>query len=123
MESAGDHQMKDQPEIVIHADRNALAYASQFADDATFRVGKRRLGGSQEESALQAYTFEGLADYSGFQCGDIGSDVGQFWHAGLFPNLFVGYPLVRIRSADLLEVMEEVREVILRQEGEGYWFS
>jgi hypothetical protein len=74
--------VKYQPKIILYAKCDALAYAPQFANDATFHSREGRLRGSQEESALQAYTFEWLTDYSWLQCGDIGCDVGQFWHSG-----------------------------------------
>jgi hypothetical protein len=45
-------------------------------DDATFHVGERSLGGSQEEGALQPDTLERLADYAWFEGRDIGCDVG-----------------------------------------------
>ncbi|MGA8648228.1 MAG: hypothetical protein WB628_15395, partial [Candidatus Sulfotelmatobacter sp.] len=40
----------------------------------------RRLGGSQQERALEPYMLEGLADYSRFQRGNVGGDVGKFRH-------------------------------------------
>jgi hypothetical protein len=40
-----------------------------------------------------------------------------------FPNLFYGIPLVRIGSVELVQMVEEVREVIVRQEGESDRFS
>lgn len=82
VQPASNHQVKDQPKIILYADCDALAYVSQFANDATFHSREGRLRGSQEEGALQAYTLEGLTDYSWFKCGDVGSDVGQFWHSG-----------------------------------------
>jgi hypothetical protein len=47
VQSTGNHQMKHQPEIAVKADGDALADASQLADDPTLDAGKRRLCGSQ----------------------------------------------------------------------------
>jgi len=86
--------VKYQPKIILYANRDALANASEFADDATFDIRKRRLRGSQEESALQPDAFEWLTDDAWFQCGDIGCDVGQFWHSGGLRYLPLGAVLL-----------------------------
>src|SRR5580704_17314713 len=44
-------------------------------------------------------------------------------NSGILAAYFTGSPLVRICGADLVEVMEEVSEVILRKESEGDRFS
>jgi hypothetical protein len=55
VQAAGNHQVKYQPKIILYADPDALAYAPQFANDATFHSREGRLCGSQEEGALQPY--------------------------------------------------------------------
>jgi hypothetical protein len=52
MQAAGNHQVKDQPKIILQADCYALAYSPQFADFAAFCTRKWRVRGSQEEGAL-----------------------------------------------------------------------
>ena len=72
VQAAGNHQVQDQPKIILYADCNALAYTPQFADDVTFRVRNRRLRGAQEEGAGQAYAVEWLTDDARFERGDVG---------------------------------------------------
>jgi hypothetical protein len=52
VQAAGNHQVKDQPKIVLYADCDALAYVPEFADYAAFCACERRLRCAQEEGAL-----------------------------------------------------------------------
>ena len=80
MEAAGDHEMEDEPEIVVEAESDALADATEFADGVAFGGGNGRVGGAEEEWATDADVLETLADDAGFQCGEVSGDVGEFGH-------------------------------------------
>jgi hypothetical protein len=57
VQASGDHQMKNEPEIVVQAEGYSFADSAQFADCATRCIGERRLRGSHEERALESYMF------------------------------------------------------------------
>jgi hypothetical protein len=81
VQTTGDHQMQDEPEIAIHSNGDAFADAAKFADDTPFGIGKWRLGGSEEEGARDSNAHKRLANNAGFEYGEVGGDVGEFWHA------------------------------------------
>jgi len=62
MQSSGDHQMEHEPQVVVEADRDALADAPQLAHGASLHARERRVGGAQQEDARDAYPFERLTD-------------------------------------------------------------
>jgi hypothetical protein len=39
VETAGDHQVEDEPDVVVHADGDALADAAELADFVAFGFG------------------------------------------------------------------------------------
>ena len=45
VQTAGDHQVDHEPQVIVEADRNALADASQFTHDVVLDGGERRLDG------------------------------------------------------------------------------
>ena len=61
METAGDHEVEDQPKIAFEADGDALAYAAQAANLFVVRGGERRVDGAEKERARQADALERLA--------------------------------------------------------------
>jgi hypothetical protein len=76
VQPAGNHQVKNQPKIILDANCNALAQAPQFADNVTFHDRKRRSRGSQEKGACQPYPLEWLTDNAWLECVDIGGNIG-----------------------------------------------
>jgi hypothetical protein len=64
----------------LKTDGDALADAADFADGAAFSGFDGRVGGAQDEDAVQADTFEWLAEDSGLERGDVGGDVGELGH-------------------------------------------
>jgi hypothetical protein len=47
VQAAGDHQVQNEPEIAFQANRDALADAAEFTDDAAVGIGERRLGSAK----------------------------------------------------------------------------
>ncbi len=82
VQAAGNHQMHDEPEIVLQADTDAFAHPAQAPDLFAFRFANRRSGGAQEERTGNAYALECLSDDARLQRVEIKHDVGQFRHGG-----------------------------------------
>jgi hypothetical protein len=80
VETAGDHEMENQPEVAFDADGDALADAAEGEDGLAFDAGKGRIDGAEEEDGAQAYAVEGLRKNKGLESGDVGGDVGEFRH-------------------------------------------
>jgi hypothetical protein len=72
--------VENQPEIALDPDRNPLANAPEFLNDATLSVSNRRIDGTQQKGISQADAGERLSEDAGLQCVDIGDDVGQLRH-------------------------------------------
>jgi len=60
MQTACNHQVQHQPEIVFHSNRDALTDPPKFAHDAALDTFDWRLCGSQQERARQPHAIEGL---------------------------------------------------------------
>jgi hypothetical protein len=99
VETAGNHEMEDEPEqpgvpnvgwlaepgslgwqVAFDADGDALADAAKGADGAALDRCEGRVGGAQDEDTLQAHALKPLAENAGFEGGDIGRNVGEFRH-------------------------------------------
>jgi hypothetical protein len=80
VETAGDHEVKNQPEIAFNTDGDALADAAEGADGFAFNAGEGRIDGAEKEDGAEAHTVEGLGEDEGFESGDVGGDVGEFRH-------------------------------------------
>jgi hypothetical protein len=87
VQSAGNHQVKGEPQIVVYSDYNALTDSPQFAHVPALHTGKRRLRGSQQKGARQPYPFEWLTDYARLEGTDVGDNIRQFWHGYQFSEL------------------------------------
>src|SRR5690348_2667375 len=81
METAGDHEVKDEPEIAFHPNGDALANAPQLANSAAFGICERWLHGPQQECAGDARLLKRLADDARFERGDVCSDIREFGHS------------------------------------------
>src|SRR5215469_8326977 len=114
VETTGDHEMEDEPDVVVEADRDTLADAAKLADSVAFDAGDRRSYRAKDECAGDADVLEGLADDALFEGGDVGGDVGQFGHRWLpllsekliEENWLFGAFLGVFRSAGVAEVAE-----------------
>ena len=62
VQTACDHQVDQQPAIVVEADRDALAEPTQCDHPPAFAVAQRRLDRPQQKRILQQRTFEFLTD-------------------------------------------------------------
>ena len=80
VQAAGNHQMKDQPEIVVEADGDAFADATKFADGEAVDGGDGGLRGAEKKQAGDADALERLVEDARFEGGEIGGDVGEFGH-------------------------------------------
>ena len=60
MQAAVDHEVQDEPQLAVQAERDALAEAAQAADVPAVRRGERRVHRAREEWAGQAHALERL---------------------------------------------------------------
>lgn len=65
METAGDHEVDDQPEVALDADGNALANAAEGSDGFAFDDGWWWIDGAKDKDALQAEMPERAAEDAG----------------------------------------------------------
>ncbi len=80
VEAAGDHEVQDEPEAVVEFDGDAFADAMERADGVAFDVFDSRLDCTEKEWAGYADLREGLAYDAWLEGGEVGGDVGEFWH-------------------------------------------
>ncbi len=80
MQSARDHQVQDEPQVVFQADDDALADAPNRTDGAALQVLERRLDSSKQKWTGEPDTLEGLAKDPRFESEDVGGDVREFRH-------------------------------------------
>jgi hypothetical protein len=64
VEPARDHQMKHQPEIVLHADNDSFADSPQFANNPSLDLANRRLCASNQKSTGNPNPNKPLTDYA-----------------------------------------------------------
>ena len=65
MQPSGNHQMENQPQVVFHANRNALADTPQLAHPFCFDAGQRRFHRPQQERTRKPYMLDGLSALDG----------------------------------------------------------
>ena len=75
-----DHQVQDEPQVVLEAERDALAEAAQPADVFASERAERGLGRAQQEWAGQAHARKRLIQDAPLQRFDVQDDVGQLRH-------------------------------------------
>ncbi len=83
MQAARDHQMQDEPKVVLEADANALSEPTQTQDLFSDGAVERRGRGAQEKRTHDPDGFERLAENAPLKRFDVNDDVGQFGHAWL----------------------------------------
>ena len=62
MQPAGNHQMKHEPEITFHANRNAFPDAPQLVHAAAFNTRDRRIDRPQQKRTRDPHTLQRLAE-------------------------------------------------------------
>ena len=80
VESAGDHEVEDEPEAVVEFDGDTFADAMEGTYGVAFDVFDSRLDGAEEERAGYPDLGEGLAYDARLEGGEVGGDVGKFGH-------------------------------------------
>ena len=80
MQAARDHQVQDQPEVALEAERDALAEAQDFGCRTALESRKRRRDAAQQKGAAAPDPGQGLAEDPRLQRLDVVVDVGQLGH-------------------------------------------
>src|SRR5215469_4145554 len=80
VQAAGDHEVKNQPEIVVETNGDALADPAERADGVAFGGREGLVGGAEEKGAVEADVLERLIEDAGLERGEVGGDVGEFGH-------------------------------------------
>ena len=81
MEAPRDHQVKDQEQLAVELDRDALAEPVQVDDRPPLRRRRRRVDRAEEERAREPQAAEQPAGDPLPQALDVDDDVGQLGHA------------------------------------------
>ena len=80
VESAGDHQMQDEPEIVIEPEDDSLPQSPRLADGLAVGLVQGRVERPQQERAADAHAVQALADDATVEGLDIDGDIRQLGH-------------------------------------------
>lgn len=80
MQPSRNHQVNDQPEIIIETNGYTLANPPEFADLISLSARKRWVGRAQQERTCQPHSMQRLPDNAALQRSHVSCDVGQFWH-------------------------------------------
>ena len=94
LESARNHQMDDDEEIVFEREHDSLAEAADRDDFASFEGGRGGLDGAEHERVRQPQFLERMAEHARLEGLDVNRDVGKFRH---------GAPIIgRVRTFGIL---------------------
>ena len=77
---AGDHQVQDQPELVLKPDGNSLSHSPQLAHCLAPDGFQRRLECPEQERAVDSHPLQPLSDYAPDERLDVDHDVREFRH-------------------------------------------
>ena len=80
MEPARDHQVQDEPAVVIQADGDSLAQPAKATDGFAVDAVNRRDGCSEQKWIADAHLIEPLTENAPFECFNVNGDVRQFGH-------------------------------------------
>lgn len=80
VEASGDHEVQDEPEVVIEADGDSFADAAEGADRLSFECSSGRGDGAEQEGAGEADFGERFAEDSLVERGQVGGYVREFRH-------------------------------------------
>src|SRR4030081_2210992 len=85
VKASGNHQVKDQPEIVVEAEGDALAHAAQRSHFVALNRIDRRIGGAEKRWTANLKIFQNMADHALLQRFHVNDNVWKFWH-GFMPS-------------------------------------
>jgi hypothetical protein len=80
VQAAGDHQVDDQPDVVVEADRDALAEPRERCHRRAFDRFQRRRDRAQQERIRDAHAFEPPPADVTIERLDVDGDVRKFGH-------------------------------------------
>src|SRR5450631_4068332 len=80
MKASGDHQVKDEEQVVRQLEHDAFADAAKARDALTFGRRQRRLKATHQKRALEARALEHLPHHERAQALDVDRHVGQLGH-------------------------------------------
>ena len=78
--SPSDHQVNDNPQIVVETNRDAFSNSSNVADSLALDFIDRRLNRPNDKRVADAKLVERAASYVRRDCLDVDRDIGQFRH-------------------------------------------
>ena len=81
VQTTGNHQVKHQPEISFHPNRDPLANSPQLPNRAAFYVGKRRSNRAEDKRTRDPYALQHLIDDPQLKRTDVSNDIRQLRHA------------------------------------------
>src|SRR5579871_5969066 len=102
VQAASDHEMEDQPEIVVETKSNALADAAQAGNFAALNGLNGRICSAEKRWAANVKVFQSMAEHTLLQRFNVNNDVRKFWH-GLFLSLQPTGRFWRVKSISLVE--------------------
>jgi hypothetical protein len=80
MESAGNHQMDDEPHIALKTDGDALGDVPDLKDFFPFRGCDRRIRGAQQKGVGDPHMLQRLSEDAASERFSVEDDIGQFGH-------------------------------------------
>ena len=80
MQAPGDHQVNDDPQIIVQPDGDAFADPPELPHHLSLHLGDRRLRGAKNKGARDPHLLECPADDSLVERAQIGIDIGEFGH-------------------------------------------
>ncbi len=82
VQSAGDHQMQNQPQIIVEPQRNPFADSSDGSNTLAMHRVERWIERVQQERAVNSNGLEFLAERVTLERLDVDRDIGQLGHGG-----------------------------------------
>ena len=119
VQAAGNHQVQDEPKVILEADANALSEAAQTQDLFSDGAVERRGRCPQEKRAGDADAFKRLAANALLEGFNVNDDVGQFGHRSSKLSV-ISYKLKRRKEKEkrerILESMHFLKNVLLTKQ-------
>jgi hypothetical protein len=75
MQSAGNHQVKHQPEVTFYSNRDSLSDSPQFSREASFHIRYWRLHGAKQKRAGQSNVLDPLPDDASFKGANVSGKI------------------------------------------------
>ena len=80
MEPSSNHEMQDEPAVVVQADGDSLAQPAESANRFAVNALDRWHSGAEQKWIADAHLIERLAKDAAFERFDVNGDVRQFGH-------------------------------------------